>query len=243
MENEFKGSKAFLMIPPSISRDEDLLRKPKSILLMGEIISMLNVTGNFFMSNQKIAEHLKVSGRQVNRYLDLLEKKKLIEREKVVSDKNGAILGRKIHAGSALMTCMSLGWGTERHKGSDTNVTPPVSPMSHKYNRVNRSSNRTVNNSSSRKKEEDPEREKIYKEFFFIARINDKRKNQTTRPSLDEIKQMRKLLYECDVDTLRAVKDKFKERMEWDMVGKPFAYLLKLLRDGLANDKNYESWG
>ncbi|MCT7695494.1 MAG: hypothetical protein N4S10_07450, partial [Lactobacillus crispatus] len=173
----------------------------------------------------------------------LLEKKKLIEREKVVSDKNGAILGRKIHAGSALMTYMSLGWGTERHKGSDTNVTPPVSPMSHKYNRVNRSSNRTVNNSSSRKKEEDPEREKIYKEFFFIARINDKRKNQTTRPSLDEIKQMRKLLYECDVDTLRAVKDKFKERMEWDMVGKPFAYLLKLLRDGLANDKNYESWG
>lgn len=243
MENKFKGSKAFLMIPPSISRDEDLLRKPKSILLMGEIISMLNVTGEFFMSNQKIAEHLKVSGRQVNRYLDLLEKKKLIEREKVVSDKNGAILGRKIHAGSALMTYMSLGWGTERHKGSDTNVTPPVSPMSHKYNRVNRSSNRTVNNSSSRKKEEDLEREKIYKEFFFIARINDKRKNQTTRPSLDEIKQMRKLLYECDVDTLRAVKDKFKERMEWDMVGKPFAYLLKLLRDGLANDKNYESWG
>lgn len=111
MENEFKGSKAFLMIPPSISRDEDLLRKPKSILLMGEIISMLNVTGEFFMSNRKIAEHLKVSGRQVNRYLDLLEKKKLIEREKVVSDKNGAILGRKIHAGSALMTYMSLGWG------------------------------------------------------------------------------------------------------------------------------------
>lgn len=243
MENEFKGSKAFLMIPPSISRDEDLLRKPKSILLMGEIISMLNVTGEFFMSNQKIAEHLKVSGRQVNRYLDLLEKKKLIEREKVVSDKNGAILGRKIHAGSALMTYMSLGWGTERHKGSDTNVTPPVSPMSHKYNRVNRSSNRTVNNSSSRKKEEDPEREKIYKEFFFIARMNDKLKNHSTNPTLDELKQLRGLLYQCNVDTLQAVKDKFKERMSWDMVGKPYSYLLKMLRDGLANDRNYESWG
>ena len=87
MENEFKGVRAFLMIPPSISRDEDLLKKPKSILLMGEIISMLNVTGEFFMSNRKIAEHLRVSIRQVNRYLDLLEKKKLIEREKVVSDK------------------------------------------------------------------------------------------------------------------------------------------------------------
>ncbi|QLL73331.1 helix-turn-helix domain-containing protein [Lactobacillus crispatus] len=243
MENEFKGVRAFLMIPPSISRDEDLLKKPKSILLMGEIISMLNVTGEFFMSNRKIAEHLKVSIRQVNRYLDLLEKKKLIEREKVVSDKNGAVLGRKIHAGSALMTHMSLGWGTECHEGNDIDDMPLVSPASHKYNSVNRSSNRTVNKSSSAKKEEDPEREKFYKEFFFIARMNDNRKNQTTRPSLDEIKQMRKLLYECDVGTLQATKDKFKERMEWDMVGKPFAYLLKLLRDGLANDQNYESWG
>ncbi len=44
---------------------------------MGEIISMLNVTGEFFMSNRKIAEHLRVSIRQVNRYLDLLEKKKI----------------------------------------------------------------------------------------------------------------------------------------------------------------------
>ncbi len=243
MENEFKGVRAFLMIPPSISRDEDLLKKPKSILLMGEIISMLNVTGEFFMSNRKIAEHLRVSIRQVNRYLDLLEKKKLIEREKVVSDKNGAVLGRKIHAGSALMTHMSLGWGTECHEGNDIDDMPLVSPASHKYSSINRSSNRTVNKSSSVKKEEDPEREKIYKEFFTIARMNDKLKNHSTNPTLDELKQLRGLLYQCNVDTLQAVKDKFKERMSWDMVGKPYSYLLKMLRDGLANDRNYESWG
>ncbi|MBI1715625.1 hypothetical protein HYQ54_2185, partial [Lactobacillus crispatus] len=188
MENEFKGVRAFLMIPPSISRDEDLLKKPKSILLMGEIISMLNVTGEFFMSNRKIAEHLRVSIRQVNRYLDLLEKKKLIEREKVVSDKNGAVLGRKIHAGSALMTHMSLGWRTECHEGNDIDDMPLVSPASHKYSSINRSSNRTVNKSSSAKKEEDPEREKIYKEFFTIARMNDKLKNHSTNPTLDELK-------------------------------------------------------
>ncbi|KWU08992.1 helix-turn-helix domain-containing protein [Lactobacillus crispatus] len=243
MENEFKGVRAFLMIPPSISRDEDLLKKPKSILLMGEIISMLNVTGEFFMSNRKIAEHLRVSIRQVNRYLDLLEKKKLIEREKVVSDKNGAVLGRKIHAGSALMTHMSLGWRTECHEGNDIDDMPLVSPASHKYSSINRSSNRTVNKSSSAKKEEDPEREKIYKEFFTIARMNDKLKNHSTNPTLDELKQLRGLLYQCNIDTLQAVKDKFKERMTWDMVGKPYSYLLKMLRDGLANDRNYESWG
>jgi hypothetical protein len=243
MENEFKGVRAFLMIPPSISRDEDLLKKPKSILLMGEIISMLNVTGEFFMSNRKIAEHLRVSIRQVNRYLDLLEKKKLIEREKVVSDKNGAVLGRKIHAGSALMTHMSLGWRTECHEGNDIDDMPLVSPASHKYSSINRSSNRAVNKSSSAKKEEDPEREKIYKEFFTIARMNDKLKNHSTNPTLDELKQLRGLLYQCNIDTLQAVKDKFKERMTWDMVGKPYSYLLKMLRDGLANDRNYESWG
>lgn len=243
MENKFKGVRAFLMIPPSISRDEDLLKKPKSILLMGEIISMLNVTGEFFMSNRKIAEHLRVSIRQVNRYLDLLEKKKLIEREKVVSDKNGAVLGRKIHAGSALMTHMSLGWRTECHEGNDIDDMPLVSPASHKYSSINRSSNRTVNKSSSAKKEEDPEREKIYKEFFTIARMNDKLKNHSTNPTLDELKQLRGLLYQCNIDTLQAVKDKFKERMTWDMVGKPYSYLLKMLRDGLANDRNYESWG
>ncbi|TDM96468.1 helix-turn-helix domain-containing protein, partial [Lactobacillus crispatus] len=101
----------------------------------------------------------------------------------------------------------------------------------------------TVSNSSSAKKEEDPEREKIYKEFFTIARMNDKLKNHSTNPTLDELKQLRGLLYQCNVDTLQAVKDKFKERMSWDMVGKPYSYLLKMLRDGLANDRNYESWG
>lgn len=243
MEKVFEGSKAFLNIPVGIARDKELLKKPKTILLMGEIISMLNVTGEFFMSNKKISERLQVSTRTVNDYLDILEKKKLIIREKIVSDENNAIIGRKIHAGATLVKYISLGWGSTLHEGSEADFTPLVKPTSHKKNRDNRTTNRTVNNSSSRKKEEDPEREKIYKEFFFIARINDKLKNHSTNPTLDELKQLRGLLYQCNVDTLQAVKDKFKERMSWDMVGKPYSYLLKMLRDGLANDRNYESWG
>ena len=243
MEKVFEGSKAFLNIPVGIARDKELLKKPKTILLMGEIISMLNVTGEFFMSNKKISERLQVSTRTVNDYLDILEKKKLIIREKIVSDENNAIIGRKIHAGATLVKYISLGWGSTLHEGSEADFTPLVKPTSHKKNRDNRTTNRTVNNSSSRKKEEDPEREKIYKEFFTIARMNDKLKNHSTNPTLDELKQLRGLLYQCNVDTLQAVKDKFKERMTWDMVGKPYSYLLKMLRDGLANDRNYESWG
>lgn len=243
MENEFKGVRAFLMIPPSISRDEDLLKKPKSILLMGEIISMLNVTGEFFMSNRKIAEHLRVSIRQVNRYLDLLEKKKLIEREKVVSDKNGAVLGRKIHAGSALMTHMSLGWRTECHEGNDIDDMPLVSPASHKYSSINRSSNRTVNKSSSAKKEEDPKKEKVYKQLFQIARMNDQWKGTRTIPTLDQIRQLRTLLYQCDYTSLDAILQIFSEKMQADQLFEPWKYVLKLMRDKIAMQQNYESWG
>ena len=266
--SEFKGVRAFLMIPPSISRDRELLKKPKSIILMGEIISMLNVTGTFFMSNKKIAEHLRVSARQVNRYLDLLEKKKLIEREKVVSDKNGAILGRKIHAGSALMTCMSLGWRTECHEGSDIDVIPLVSQESHKYNSLKDQHNRAVNkssssNSSSRdeknqiknqdfeeedksnnsKLTEDPKREKIYKSLFQIARMNDQWKGTRTVPTPDQVRQLRMLLYQCDYISLDAILQVFTEKMKSDQLFEPWKYVLKLMRDKVATQNNFESWG
>lgn len=255
--SEFKGVRAFLMIPPSISRDKELLKKPKSIILMGEIISMLNVTGEFFMSNKKIAEHLRVSARQVNRYLDLLEKKKLIEREKVVSDKNGAILGRKIHAGSALMTCMSLGWRTECHEGTDTGVIPLVSQASHKYNNLKDQHNRTVNKSSSSKSsskdekdniknqniEEDPKREKIYKSLFQIARMNDQWKGTRTIPTPDQIRQLRMLLYQCDYLSLDAILQIFDEKMKADQLFEPWKYVLKLMRDKVATQNNFKSWG
>ncbi|RVU74116.1 helix-turn-helix domain-containing protein [Lactobacillus xujianguonis] len=252
MKSEFKGARAFLMIPPSISRDKDLLKKPKSIILMGEIISMLNVTGNFHMSNKTLADILDTTPKSVNDWLNLLEDKGLIIREQITipaqnpkNEKSKRILGRTIKAGPNLVTQSLLGWERQGSRGGNVDVSRVVTPTSHKHNSINRSSNITVNNSSSAKKEEDPEREKIYQDLFLIVRASDKAKNQSTRPSLDEIKQMRSLLYKCSLSTLQATKDKFKAQMEWDMVGKPFAYLLKLLRDGLSTERDYESesWG
>lgn len=149
MEDKFTGSKAFLNIPVGIARDKDLLKKPKTILLMGEIVSMLNVTGSFFMGNKKIAQRLGVSTRTVNDYLDILEKKKLIEREKVISKENDAIIGRKIRAGADLVKYISLGWCDEFHEGSEADFTTLVKPTSHKKNSIKEQNNRTTNKYSA----------------------------------------------------------------------------------------------
>lgn len=147
---EFKGAKAFLMIPVGIARDQDLLDNSKSILLMGEILSMLNVTGEFFMSNAELAKRLKTTPRTVKRYLILLENKGLIKRTNVYADKEKkVVVGRKITAGDTLGTYMSLGWGQARHEGGDTDVTRVVTPTSPKYNKIIDQSNRTSNTSSS----------------------------------------------------------------------------------------------
>lgn len=148
---EFKGAKAFLMIPVGIARDQDLLDNSKSILLMGEILSMLNVTGEFFMSNAELAKRLKTTPRSIKRYLILLENKGLIKRTNVYADKEKkVVVGRKITAGDTLGTYMSLGWGQARHEGGDTDVTRVVTPTSPKYNKIIDQSNRTSNTSSSK---------------------------------------------------------------------------------------------
>ena len=149
---EFKGAKAFLMIPVGIARDQDLLDNSKSILLMGEILSMLNVTGEFFMSNAELAKRLKTTPRTIKRYLILLENKGLIKRTNVYADKEKkVVVGRKITAGDTLGTYMSLGWGQARHEGGDTDVTRVVTPTSLKHNKLIDQSNRTTNTSSSSK--------------------------------------------------------------------------------------------
>ena len=154
--DEFKGTKAFLMIPVGIARDQDLLDNSKSILLMGEILSMLNVTGEFFMSNAELAKRLKTTPRTIKRYLILLENKGLIKRTNVYADKEKkVVVGRKITSGDTLGTYMSLGWGQTRHEGGDTDVTRVVTPTSPKYNKSidqsNISSNTSSNTSSSSK--------------------------------------------------------------------------------------------
>ena len=149
---DFKGVKAFLMVPVGIARDKDLLIKPKSIILMGEILSMLNVTGEFFMSNSELAKRLNVTPRSVKDYLVLLEKKGLIKRINVYADKDKKIIvGRKITAGDTLGKYISLGWGNTLPEGGETDFTRVGKHISPKYNKIIDQSNRTSNTSSSSK--------------------------------------------------------------------------------------------
>lgn len=113
MTETFNGSKAFLMIPPSVAHDRALLKKPKSIILLGEIVSMLNVTGEFYMSNATLAEKLDCSKKSISNYLSLLEKLHLIRRA-VLKKNSGEIDSRKITAGDALKIAFSSGWSDSK---------------------------------------------------------------------------------------------------------------------------------
>ena len=99
------------MIPISAARDEQLLKQPKSILLLGEIISMLNVTGEFYMSNSTLADKLKCSKKSISNYLSLLEDMNLINRQ-IYKKENGEIDYRKITAGEELASTFAKSWNT-----------------------------------------------------------------------------------------------------------------------------------
>lgn len=142
MLDEFKGANAFYMIPVGLVQDDDLMKKPKSILLAGEIFSMLNATGKFYMSNKELAKRLKVSTVTIADYLNLLENKELIART-TVKNEAGATVGRQIYAGKKLASYISVGWLSPLNRGdkadltggSKAHLTDPVKPTLHKYNR------------------------------------------------------------------------------------------------------------
>lgn len=108
MPQEFKGARAFLMIPPAIAEDEDLLKNAKSLILLGYIVSSLTMTGKFYMSNNAIAKKLHVSRRTAIRYVNLLEEKNLIISEHVVDPNTQEIKRRNILAGSGLLPFLEI---------------------------------------------------------------------------------------------------------------------------------------
>lgn len=92
-EQEFTGVRLFLNIPAEVAHDPRL--KDKSILLFGEIFSMLNVTGSFFMSNKEMAKRIRAkSERTVQKCLDELEKYGYIKRDLIRDKKTGQVKSR-----------------------------------------------------------------------------------------------------------------------------------------------------
>lgn len=110
---DFKGSSYFVMIPVEVSHNKKLLERPKAIILFGEIYTMLNATGKFYMSNSTLCERLDCKPTAMKGYLNLLEEEGYIKRSVVYDDKTKRIKGREITLGNA------LGRGNDQGRSND----------------------------------------------------------------------------------------------------------------------------
>ena len=154
-EQEFTGSRLFLNIPALVAHDKVLLKKaPKAILLFGEIYSMLNVTGKFYMSNNTLAERLDCSRQSVINYINLLKKQGYIETENVIDAETKAITGRMITLGGVVKQNL-LGWSNEFDGGSKTGFT--------QRKHSNRTSNTNDQNSKNSIEQLDEDFNKLWK--------------------------------------------------------------------------------
>lgn len=225
---KFKG----VWIPAEYWLDENLTIM--EVVLITEIDSLDGENG-CFASNKHFADFLGVTSGRASQLITDLKEKGYIQ---TTYTTNNNVTQRIIRVVNKLNTPVKkLNRGIKNTKG----VFKKCVTSNTSSNTSN--SNTDSNSSSGRRREEDPEREQIYKQFFQLARMYDKMKQKATNPTYDEIKQLRSLLYRCNIDTLKAVAHKFDMKMQWNMVNDPFAYLLKMLRDGLAIDKDSESWG
>lgn len=225
---KFKG----VWIPADYWLDENL--SIMEVVILTEIDSLDGENG-CFASNKHFADFLGVTLGRASQLITDLKEKGYIQ---VTYTTNNNVTQRIIRVVNKLNTPVKkLNRGIKNTKG----VFKKCVTSNTSSNTSN--SNTDSNSSSGRRREEDPEREQIYKQFFQLARMHDRMKQKATNPTYDEIKQLRSLLYRCNIDTLKAVVSKFDMKMQWNMVNDPFAYLLKMLRDGLAIDKDSESWG
>lgn len=93
----FDGVKYFLNIPAFVAHDSRL--KDPEKLLFGEILSMLNTTGKFFMNNQAISIRMSKSVVAIQRYLSDLESIGYIKRSFVLDEDTKVVTGRFIQLG------------------------------------------------------------------------------------------------------------------------------------------------
>ncbi|WEV40335.1 conserved phage C-terminal domain-containing protein [Lactobacillus sp. ESL0681] len=155
MTDTLNQSRAFLMIPASVAHDQTLLKQPKAIILLGEIVSMLNVTGVFYINNNTLSKRLDCTKRSIINYLDLLEKRDLVRRKFFKND-DGKVVKREITAGKGLTRAFANGWAvhdeiefttpgeTAFTTPSETEFTTPVKYVSTKES-INKENNNNRN--------------------------------------------------------------------------------------------------
>ena len=148
MNNDiFNGSKLFLNIPIQVANDPRI-KSDKSVLIFGEIYSMLNVTGAFFMGTEELARRRRCSEQTVYNCLNELENLGYIKREKVTNDK-GRTIGRKILLGDGLKSTLGMGSNTFEGVGK-THLTQIEQYNRSINNKDNNKENSNKNNSSNK---------------------------------------------------------------------------------------------
>ncbi len=127
MNSEFEGSRLFLNIPARVAHDPRF-KSDKSILLYGEVYSMVNITGAFYMSNKKLAERLRCSTQTVINCIHELVELGYITTQNI-RDKNGAIKKRQI----SLTTPSKAHFTTPSKTGLTRVVNSTLPPWSNEF--------------------------------------------------------------------------------------------------------------
>lgn len=208
MAEEFTGSRLFLNIPASVAHDERI-KSDKSILLYGEVLSMINVTGSFYMSNKALAKRLRCTPQTVIRCVRELEKLKYIKSTMVKDEKSGAVKGRKIEL-------LPMPTNTDvKGEGNTDDSTPITSMLNTPYHscyeggntdvtqieQYNKTINRTeedIDKLSSSEPNSDPEPEKQKSQKIPYEKIIDylnRKTNSHYRPTSKATKRLIKARY------------------------------------------------
>lgn len=239
MAEEFTGSRLFLNIPASVAHDERI-KSDKSILLYGEVLSMINVTGSFYMSNKALAKRLRCTPQTVIRCVRELEKLKYIKSTMVKDEKTGAVKGRKIElcpvptntdvkgeGNTDVNTPITSMLNTPYHscyEGGNTDVT-----QIEQYNKTINRTEEDIDKLSSSEPNSDPEFEDKQKSqkipYEKIINYLNKKTNSHYRPTSKATKRLIKARYNegfTDID-FKTVID--KKCAEWLQDGNMVQYL------------------
>lgn len=219
---KFKG----VWIPAEYWLDENLTIM--EMIILTEIDSLDGDDG-CYASNKRFAEFIGMSTAYASKIIKSLKDKGYIT---VFYKKSNNVTIRTIRISRGINS--SRGGSNYSKSGINNSVEGINNSVT--SNTYSNTSNNTVSYSSA-KKEEDPVRESIYNQFFKLARMNDDWHGTSTNPTLDQIKQLRSLLYQCKPETLQDALLKFSDQMKADIPQQPFIYLIKMLRDGLKGER------
>ena len=219
---KFKG----VWIPAEYWLDENLTIM--EMIILTEIDSLDGDDG-CYASNKRFAEFIGMSTAYASKIIKSLKDKGYIT---VFYKKSNNVTIRTIRISRGINS--SRGGSNYSKSGINNSVEGINNSVT--SNTYSNTSNNTVSYSSA-KQEEDSVRESIYNQFFKLARMNDDWKATSTNPTLDQIKQLRSLLYQCKPETLQNALLKFSDQMKADIPQQPFIYLIKMLRDGLKGER------